>query len=980
MKQSMARWTVVGTGMILVLAAPAGAVPPPNWFDEPWANAAATTDDDAVPALPAIRSRRVADGPLAAGPFPSSNVTLLSWMDLPALITPGNGAVANANALAGYVSPIGREYAVVGIDNGTAFVEITNPVAPVLVGWVDDNTSLWSDVWVYGHYAYNGNENNTPAGTGNGLQVISMQFIDSGAVGLIRQVTEMGYRKTHSMGLDPISGFVYSAGSNIFNGGVVAFSLNPDPSDPHFAGAWSERYVHEGHFVTYTSGPYAGRQFGFLCCGGSGLRIVDITDKSNMFNLSTCPTTYPGLSYCHQAWLSPDKQYLYMNDELDGDPTTIMFDVSDLANPILLGRYGNGLTTPIDHNLYTLGNLIFQSNYTSGLRVFDATIPTSPVEVAWIDTFPEGDFDEFEGSWDNDPYLPSGNVIISDINRGLFVVDVNPPAANNLVITYPDGRPEQVAPDAPFPLTVHVLTSGSPVNPATVTLWVSIDGGLFSSIAMSDLGGGDFQANIPGANCLDPIQFFVEAENMLGTNFRDPQAPGSAYDALAYSSIAPTFTDTLEVDMGWTVGDVGDNAPLGVWTRVNPIPTGAAPGTDHTDDPGALCFVTGQSAACAESPGVNDVDGPPGVNGKTTLISPAIVVTNPEARVGYWRWYNNVAGAAPNTDIFPIDITRNNGMSWVNLETVGPTGPDTVGGWIFAQFRIADFVTVPATIKVRFVARDDLPGSVVEAGVDDFSIFTYVCASCGDGVQNQGEDLIDCGGPCDPCACLLAAECDDAVFCTGTETCDAFGECQPGTDPCDPQVCDPMTSLCVDCLIHADCNDSVGCTDDACLAGSCSYQPNDANCLDDGLYCNGPEFCDGVGGCLSLGDPCIGQPCLEATDSCGCLDNAQCNDSVLCSFDECLANSCEHAMRRYGDVNGDGFVNSDDALCELDTFAGVMNPASCDGAAFIYLDIAPCPSAGDPDNMGDGFGNTDDTLAVLDAFAGMPACPCLGAP
>ncbi|MHC4090749.1 MAG: hypothetical protein ACYSVY_10825 [Planctomycetota bacterium] len=66
-----------------------------------------------------------------------------------------------------------------------------------------------------------------------------------------------------------------------------------------------------------------------------------------------------------------------------------------------------------------------------------------------------------------------------------------------------------------------------------------------------------------------------------------------------------------------------------------------------------------------------------------------------------------------------------------------------------------------------------------------------------------------------------------------------------------------------------DCDDGVGCTDDTCVAGSCVYTPNDGNCADDGLFCNGNEVCDAVNDCVSTGDPCQpGEFCNETTDTC----------------------------------------------------------------------------------------------------------------
>ncbi|MCZ6444606.1 MAG: hypothetical protein O6758_00320, partial [Planctomycetota bacterium] len=121
--------------------------------------------------------------------------------------------------------------------------------------------------------------------------------------------------------------------------------------------------------------------------------------------------------------------------------------------------------------------------------------------------------------------------------------------------------------------------------------------------------------------------------------------------------------------------------------------------------------------------GANDVD-----NGQTTLTSPVIdLLGAPNATISYWRWYSNDEGASPNADVFVVDISNNNGSTWTNVETVGPGGPQTSGGWIFRQFGVADFVAPTAQVRVRFIASDEGSGSLVEAAVDDFTVSEVLC-------------------------------------------------------------------------------------------------------------------------------------------------------------------------------------------------------------------------------------------------------------
>ncbi|MEE8141649.1 MAG: choice-of-anchor B family protein, partial [Planctomycetota bacterium] len=355
--------------------------------------------------------------------FPSSGMTLLSWLTLDDL---GVGTTLdNGNDCWGYVSPSGREYALMGHSHGTTFVEVTDPANPVILELIHGPVSLWRDIKVYQSYAYAVSEG------GDGIQVIDMSEIDNGVVTFITNITTGGGSDSHNVAIDTDSGFLYRCGGTSSDGLRIYDLANP--ANPVWVAEWDDRYVHDAQVVTYDSGPYAGRQIAFACGGANGgwvdtgLDILDVTDKGNIILLSN--TLYPDNEYSHQAWLSEDKQYLYLNDELDegtlGIPTTtFVFDVSDLSVPFLANTFTNGLPA-VGHNLYVKGDLIFEANYKSGLRVFDAGVdPLDPPEVAFFDTWEEDDEVGSSGLWSNYPFLPSGTILGSDRNRGLFVLSL----------------------------------------------------------------------------------------------------------------------------------------------------------------------------------------------------------------------------------------------------------------------------------------------------------------------------------------------------------------------------------------------------------------------------------------------------------------------------------------------------------------------------------------------------------------------------
>ncbi len=310
-----------------------------------------------------------------------------------------------------------------------------------------------------------------------------------------------------------------------------------------------------------------------------------------------------------------------------------------------------------------------------------------------------------------------------------------------LAFDFPDGLPGYVPSDAGRDLSVIIRELRGSLEPGSPRQFVRVDGGAFVETPLVSLGGDLYQATLPAANCGAAIEYYFQAETTGGSIVRSPlDAPATlhAADVLDETLI---FEDDIELDRGWTVGAPGDDATTGIWGRMNPEGTAAQPEDDHTPAPGVICYVTDGRAGTGV--GTYDIDG-----GQTTLLSPVLDLTgSPEAVVSYWRWFSNNQGASANEDIFRIDVTAD-GANWVNAETVGPAGAEAGGGWYYHEFRVADFVTPSAAVRVRFVAADEGSGSIVEAAVDDFRVASLGCDSqpcpgdlTGDG-QRDFDDLL----------------------------------------------------------------------------------------------------------------------------------------------------------------------------------------------------------------------------------------------
>ncbi len=350
-----------------------------------------------------------------APPFTSLNVTLASWLPLAEF---GANHTSGADCW-GYTSPSGREYALIGLSHGTGFVEISNPDNAQVIEVLPSPVSLWRDVKTYGDRAYAVSEG------GGGIQIFDLSQIDSGVVVQSGTVDDVPPNKTHNVAINETSGFLYRCGGS--GQGLRIYSL-ATPDTPVFVNSWSFRYVHDAQIVTYTSGPYAGREIAFLCAGfnngntQTGLTILDVTDKNNILELTHFFYSTP--AYSHQGWLSPDRTRFYLNDELDEQfqsttTTTRVVNVEDLSQPVEEASFTNG-NSAIDHNLYTKDDFIYAANYRSGLRIYRNNAGTLS-EIAFFDTYPTDDQANFNGLWSSYPYFPSGTIIGSDLERGLFV-------------------------------------------------------------------------------------------------------------------------------------------------------------------------------------------------------------------------------------------------------------------------------------------------------------------------------------------------------------------------------------------------------------------------------------------------------------------------------------------------------------------------------------------------------------------------------
>ncbi len=282
---------------------------------------------------------------------------------------------------------------------------------------------------------------------------------------------------------------------------------------------------------------------------------------------------------------------------------------------------------------------------------------------------------------------------------------------------YPNGLPELIDTISGTVLLVNITATDDPPDPETVTLRVSVDGGPFSGAAMTHLGGGLYEAVIPPSPCGSIVDYYISLQTLNGIPVTDPPgAPAETYGALSGAAVVIVVQEDFESPKGYTA--TGD-ATTGHW-EVG-VPVNCDRGDPPADADGSgQCFLTENSAAGACNSDVDD--------GSVILTSPVWDLSGDGILfLRYWRWYSNNFGNAPEADIFVVDISNDAGATWTNLETVGPAGPDVIGGWLHAAFNVAGVIEPTDRMQVRFAASDLGEGSVVEAAIDDLSAVLLQC-------------------------------------------------------------------------------------------------------------------------------------------------------------------------------------------------------------------------------------------------------------
>ncbi|MHA7056853.1 choice-of-anchor B family protein [Aquimarina sp. M1] len=362
---------------------------------------------------------------ISGGIYPNCGVNFISSISLSVM------EASRGSDSWGWTDPIdGKEYAIMCLNNGTAFIDISNPEVPIYLGKLPTATesSSWRDAKVYQNHAFIVSE-----APGHGMQVFdltTLRSVTNPPQNFTANTTYTGFGNAHNIVINKNTGFAYAVGTSTFGGGPHFINIL-DPTNPIAAGGFvsngGDAYSHDAQVITY-SGPdadYIGKE---ILIGSNQIEIViaDITDKNDPKTISTI--SYANVGYTHQGWFTEDQRFFLLGDELDEqrvgfNTRTIVFDFEDLDNPTFHMDY-IGPTAAIDHNGYVRGNKFYLANYRAGIRIIDISDIESQSmnEIGFFDTFPSSNGVGFNGAWNVYPYFESGNIVISDMNSGFILV------------------------------------------------------------------------------------------------------------------------------------------------------------------------------------------------------------------------------------------------------------------------------------------------------------------------------------------------------------------------------------------------------------------------------------------------------------------------------------------------------------------------------------------------------------------------------
>ena len=677
------------------------------------------------------------------------NVQQFAHMPISSFMAP-----SELNDIWGWVDSAGNEYAIVGMNDGTSIIDLSDPLSPQEVLFVPGMNSIWRDIKTYGNYAYVTTE------AMNGLLIIDLSNLPDSAntnTYLYTGPSNAQWQRAHNIYIDE-RGYAYIFGANRGSGGAIILDLNQDPTQPVEIADINNWYVHDGMVRGDTL---------FLANGNNSLFSVwDVSNPSNPVLLAQNPTV--GF-YSHNIWSSDDGNYIYTTEEDNGGHLS-EFNITDLNNIDLTDKIqaepGNNI---MPHNAFYINDYIVNSYYTTGIQIFDVQSKGNIVNVGHFDTSPNFSGPGSNGCWGVYPYLPSGIIIASDIENGFFVLDPDYKRAAYLEGTITDASTNTSLSG----VTVEILNSNNNTltNVGGGFKLGTLNAGTYSVVFSHPLYQSDTINQVVLQNdsttilnlvmySLTPLNLNIESKSsalnsmLSGVDFiitnddftysgtTDQNGlftinnliPGSyniyaglwsykdfcmeSFDIINDNtpfiiSLDEGYRDRFNVDMGWTMNS---SAASGLWERDVPNVTiynnsdTCSPAFD-SEDCGNMAFITGNLGS---SPSADDVD-----LGYVQLVSPTISLDSNQTNYLHCNlWWRNFLGGTISDDTLFIDV--NDGVNKENLFFIQSDNPKD---WYKLSLEIPNTINL-SSFKIEITTADWSSGvdHLVEAGIDNLYI------------------------------------------------------------------------------------------------------------------------------------------------------------------------------------------------------------------------------------------------------------------
>jgi len=519
-----------------------------------------------------------------AGEFECNNIDLLAHIPLDDMSSlPGSG-----NDIWGHVDLNDEsEYAIIGLENGIAVFNVTDATNPTEVGTISGRSSTWRDIKVYQYFDQKDNRwkayaYGTVDGTTDYVTIIdltdlphSISLVEKNqAVTKAHNVYISNVDYTYNTALNDKTPVLQLVGSPRVGGAFESYSLaNPASitrlNNQHFGSG----YTHDGssiHIDDNRAQTTCGDQSCtiFIDFNENEMKLWDITnpEATNKLGEVSYSDVTTSQQYIHSGWGSEDNQYVFLHDEFDEqkaglNSTVRIFSINDLDNPMQVGQW-TGPTRAIDHNGFVRGNRYYISNYERGLTVLDITDAANPVEVGFFDTYTPSNSASFNGAWGVYPFLPSGNILVSDINSGLYVLRDNTKSSAVGNITF-SSNSLNTAQGGTLQVSVDRLQASNPI-PTSVDYEVlkgsTQDGDIVLSTGTLNWAQGDIASKSIAID-ISPKTDDEELEEIFFVRLKNPTS-GATLGRNSYTKVTiEGIKDRGSVDFNKASIKVAENGP-----------------------------------------------------------------------------------------------------------------------------------------------------------------------------------------------------------------------------------------------------------------------------------------------------------------------------------------------------------------------------------------------------------------------------------